>query len=198
MIGVWGNSFLAPITRSQPAEVCLTSWLFRLEDTLKATYPCALQITTESLMSDETPKSEVSTSSPVEPPQPTIPNRSDLIQKARSFLQSPQVRAEDYAAKRRFLSEKGLNDVEIDSLLQETVIISASECKYLFGIILNGTVTQVSQPPLVPPRTYPQPPPSNLPNLLIGLARILSWLAGGSAAFLLLYFVSTLLVVILA
>ncbi|KAK7695369.1 hypothetical protein QCA50_000004 [Cerrena zonata] len=95
-----------------------------------------------------------------------VPNRSDLIQKARAFLQSPQVRNEDYAAKRIFLSEKGLNDIEIDSLLQETVF----------------------QPPVVPPRTYPQPPPSNLPNLLIGLARILSWLAGGSAAFLLLYF----------
>ncbi|KAF8897836.1 hypothetical protein BD779DRAFT_404698 [Infundibulicybe gibba] len=42
--------------------------------------------------------------------------------------------------------------------------------------------------PLIPPRTYPQLPPSNLPNLLIGIARLLSWVAGGSAALLLVYY----------
>ncbi|KAI0960456.1 hypothetical protein AcW1_004963 [Taiwanofungus camphoratus] len=93
-------------------------------------------------------------------------DRTELLRKARAFLGSPQVRREDDVAKRRFLTEKGLTDIEIDRLLQEIP----------------------PQTPLVPPRTYPQPPPSNLPNLLIGLARIVSWIAGGSAALLLLYF----------
>lgn len=46
--------------------------------------------------------------------------------------------------------------------------------------------------PAIPPRTYPQPPLSNLPNLLVGIFRIATWFAGGSAAILLLYFVSFL------
>ncbi|EKM59307.1 uncharacterized protein PHACADRAFT_249711 [Phanerochaete carnosa HHB-10118-sp] len=41
---------------------------------------------------------------------------------------------------------------------------------------------------MVPPRTYPQPPPSNLPGLLVGILRIATWVAGGSAALLLIYF----------
>lgn len=51
------------------------------------------------------------------------------------------------------------------------------------------TPTQPQPAPAVPPRTYPQPPPSNLPNLLVGVLRIATWAAGGSAAILLLYFV---------
>lgn len=42
---------------------------------------------------------------------------------------------------------------------------------------------------MIPPRTYPQPPPSNLPNLLLGLARLFSWVAGGSAALIFIYYV---------
>ncbi|KZT06413.1 uncharacterized protein LAESUDRAFT_759261 [Laetiporus sulphureus 93-53] len=105
-----------------------------------------------------------------EPPQPavTIPptDRTELINKARGFLLSPQVRHEDISAKRKFLAEKGLDDAEIDGLLQELP----------------------PQVPVVPPRTYPQPPPSNLPNLLIGVARIVSWIAGGSVTLLVIYF----------
>lgn len=48
-------------------------------------------------------------------------NRTELLRKARAFLGSPQVRHEDDIAKRRFLTEKGLTDVEIDRLLQEIV-----------------------------------------------------------------------------
>lgn len=73
-------------------------------------------------MSDETPTNVTHMETPTEPVA-AASNRSDLIQQARTFLQSPQIHSEDYAAKRRFLSKKGLNDVEIDSLLQETVII---------------------------------------------------------------------------
>lgn len=43
--------------------------------------------------------------------------------------------------------------------------------------------------PAVPPRTYPQLPPSNLPTLLLGLARLFSWIAGGSALLIAMYYV---------
>jgi hypothetical protein len=46
------------------------------------------------------------------------------------------------------------------------------------------------QPPLVPPRTYPVPPPSNLPYMLMGIARLFSWIAGGSVLLVLAYMVS--------
>ncbi|KAF8812316.1 hypothetical protein BYT27DRAFT_7087553 [Phlegmacium glaucopus] len=92
-------------------------------------------------------------------------DRSDLLAKGRSFLSSPQVQHQDINAKRAFLIEKGLNDAEIEELLRAIP----------------------AQLPSIPPRTYPQLPPSNLPALLLGLVRLFSWLAGGSAVVLLLY-----------
>jgi Pex14 N-terminal domain len=62
---------------------------------------------------------ENNTSSPVSQPE----NRAELIERARSFLASPQIRHEDLSAKRRFLAEKGLSDAEIAGLLQELVYI---------------------------------------------------------------------------
>ncbi|THH28799.1 hypothetical protein EUX98_g5397 [Antrodiella citrinella] len=58
----------------------------------------------------------------LETSQAQAPNDGDrvqLIERARTFLYSPQVRYEDNAAKYRFLAEKGLNDVEIHGLLNE-------------------------------------------------------------------------------
>ncbi|KAF9076978.1 hypothetical protein BDP27DRAFT_1379862 [Rhodocollybia butyracea] len=91
--------------------------------------------------------------------------RSELISRARIFLNSPQIQNQDLFAKRRFLLEKGLNESEIELLLRELP----------------------PQLPRVPPRTYPQPPPSGLFTLLIGLARLFVWVTGGSAALLLVY-----------
>ncbi|KAG0709870.1 hypothetical protein DFH29DRAFT_18091 [Suillus ampliporus] len=99
---------------------------------------------------------------PDQTPQPSV-NRSDLISRARTFLSTPHIRSQDNAEKHAFLVEKGLMQDEIDSLLREI-------------------------PPPVPPRTYPQPPPSNLPNMLIGIARILTWLTGTSAFVLFIYY----------
>ncbi|THH07746.1 hypothetical protein EW146_g9218 [Bondarzewia mesenterica] len=115
------------------------------------------------------PEAAPSTSQEQPPPQSqpySVSERTELLERARVFLTSPQVRHEDLFAKRRFLREKGLSEVEIDGLLQELPL----------------------QTPLVPPRTYPRPPPSNLPNLLAGLFRIFTWVAGGSSALLLLYY----------
>ncbi|KAF7301891.1 hypothetical protein MIND_00755100 [Mycena indigotica] len=92
-------------------------------------------------------------------------DRTDLLTKARAFLQQPQVQREDDSAKRKFLADKGLTAEEIDTVIN----------------------AMPKHRPIVPPPTYPQPPPSNLPVLLIGMARILSWLVGGVAALSLIY-----------
>ena len=54
---------------------------------------------------------------------PTTPvsNRSELLDRARLFLNSPQVIHQDHESKRRFLTEKGLTDGEIQLLLREMV-----------------------------------------------------------------------------
>ncbi|KAL0949284.1 hypothetical protein HGRIS_009361 [Hohenbuehelia grisea] len=93
-------------------------------------------------------------------------SRDELLSRAWTFLLSPQIRYQDVPAKRRFLAEKGLTDAEIDGLLRE----------------LPPPI------PMVPPRTYPQPPPSHLPTLFIGILRIFSWIIGGSATVLLFYY----------
>ncbi|KAG6878582.1 hypothetical protein C0993_003037 [Termitomyces sp. T159_Od127] len=59
----------------------------------------------------ETGGSEISTT--------LVTDRSELLSRARGFLQSPQIMHQDAAAKRRFLLEKGLNENEIDGLLSE-------------------------------------------------------------------------------
>jgi len=53
-------------------------------------------------------------------PMPT-PHRSELLDRARHFLSSPQVIHQDHESKRRFLSEKGLSDGEVQLLLREMV-----------------------------------------------------------------------------
>ncbi|KAI5119764.1 hypothetical protein M0805_004096 [Coniferiporia weirii] len=99
-------------------------------------------------------------STPVSSP---FEDRRALLDHARVFLTSPHVVHEHPAAKRRFLAEKGLHDAEIETLMREL-------------------------PPAVPPRTYPHPPPSNLPHLLAGLTRILTWLTGGSLVLVAIYY----------
>ncbi|KAJ7129385.1 hypothetical protein C8R44DRAFT_872660 [Mycena epipterygia] len=110
--------------------------------------------------------SEASTSSATSIPPPEPENREDLLAKARAFLHQPQIQHEDVISKRRFLVEKGLNEAEIEGLMREMPV----------------------QIPVVPPRSYPQPPPSNLPILILGLARLFSWIAGGSAALAFIYY----------
>ncbi|KAG1906958.1 uncharacterized protein F5891DRAFT_350925 [Suillus fuscotomentosus] len=99
---------------------------------------------------------------PDQTPQPSV-DRSELIARARTFLSTPHIRSQDDTSKHAFLVEKGLTQDEIYSLLREI-------------------------PPPVPPRTYPQPPPSNLPNMLVGIAHMLTWLAGSSAFVLFIYY----------
>ncbi|KAI9447889.1 hypothetical protein H4582DRAFT_1896987 [Lactarius indigo] len=99
-------------------------------------------------------------------PMSPVLDRSELLDRARHFLGSPQVVHQDHESKRRFLTDKGLTDGEIQLLLRE----------------------MPSQLPLVPPRMYPAPPPSRLPGLLAGTFKLLSWIAGGSTALLFIYY----------
>ncbi|KAG6830318.1 hypothetical protein H0H92_001253 [Tricholoma furcatifolium] len=117
-----------------------------------------------TIPSEET--NEMRSSNESTPESLTPPDRSELLSRARGFLQSPQINHQDAVAKRQFLLEKGLNEVEVDTLLRELP----------------------TQPPAIPPRTYPHPPPPHLPTLLLGLARIFSWIAGGSAALIFIYY----------
>ncbi|KAJ7639077.1 hypothetical protein FB45DRAFT_787694, partial [Roridomyces roridus] len=110
------------------------------------------------------PDAPVESAPSTDSPEPE--NRDELLSKARLFLQQPQVQREDAPAKRRFLAEKGLNELEIQGLMRELPM----------------------QIPSVPPRSYPQPPPSNLPILLLGLARLFSYIAGGSAFITFIYY----------
>lgn len=87
------------------------------------------------------------------------------MSRARTFLRSPQIQYQDMTAKRQFLAAKGMSEADIDSLLQEQV-----------------------HAPMIPPRTYPQPPPSNLPTLLLGLVRLFSWIGIGSMGLLFVYY----------
>ncbi|KAH9965784.1 hypothetical protein BC827DRAFT_1179829 [Russula dissimulans] len=118
-------------------------------------------------VSTEDPPSTSDSSSPSSTPTPVLaPNRSELLDRARHFLSSPQVIHQDYESKRRFLAEKNLADGEIQLLLRE----------------------MPSQLPIVPPRMYPAPPPSRLPGLLVGTFKLLSWLTGGSTVLLFIYY----------
>jgi Pex14 N-terminal domain len=55
------------------------------------------------------------------PSAPGTTDRGELIAQAHAFLVSPQIQYQDVAAKRVFLKDKGLNDIEIDGLLREHV-----------------------------------------------------------------------------
>lgn len=85
--------------------------------------PSAAPSESEPVSTDTPPppnSSEHASSSSRILPTPT-PDRSELLDRARHFLSSPQVIHQDYESKRRFLAEKGLEDGEIQLLLREMV-----------------------------------------------------------------------------
>jgi hypothetical protein len=88
-------------------------------------------------------------------------DRTELLDHARSFLQSPEIQLSDFESKRQFLRDKGLSPSEIDMLLAEALL---------------------SHPPPIPPRTYPQPSPSVLPDLLAAATRAVTSVAFVAAA----------------
>ena len=135
---------------------------------------------------DKSGEATVSTSPGDANSQATQAERAELVVRARTFLESPQVAPQNVDVKRRFLVEKGLHDAEIDSLLKDIVSFYGSIATYV-----NLGSCQPPLTPSIPPRNYPQLPPSNLPNLFIGLARVFSWITGGSAVLIFIYWVCT-------
>lgn len=83
-------------------------------DTSSSTPPPSGEPQVQNLAPDSAESAAIT---PVSHPE----DRTELIEKARSFLASPQIRHEGVSAKRRFLADKGLSDVEIDGLLHELV-----------------------------------------------------------------------------
>ena len=71
-------------------------------------------------------------------PGPTVEDRSTLLSKARSFLASPQIVHQDAQAKRTFLKEKGLDDVEVESLLREVPAVSRLHLGFKDASCLRG------------------------------------------------------------
>jgi Pex14 N-terminal domain len=75
-------------------------------------------------MAEESP-----TPPPSEQPKPadsplhvsTLQDRTELLARARTFLNSPQILNQNANAKREFLSEKGLTEPEIERLIREPV-----------------------------------------------------------------------------
>jgi len=57
----------------------------------------------------------------VNPPTTTGDDRAALLERARTFLTSPQVRAQNAAEQRAFLREKGLDEKEVTQVLAEVV-----------------------------------------------------------------------------
>ena len=82
--------------------------------------PSATPSSESEPLSTETPPLNSSPEHASSSPTPT-PDRSELLDRARHFLSSPQVIHQDYESKRRFLAEKGLDDGEIQLLLREMV-----------------------------------------------------------------------------
>lgn len=110
-----------------------------------------------------------------------IDDRNELLAKARAFLQTPSILAQDVAGRREFLKEKGLLDEEIASLLSELV---RNLC------YLSPAYNKNLQPPSIPPRTYPRPIPSRLPVILNAALKLLGILSGSSIVLLAIYFAS--------
>ena len=54
-------------------------------------------------------------------PPDIVQDRTELLTRARLFLNSPQILYQDATAKRNFLLDKGLNEPEIERLLRELV-----------------------------------------------------------------------------
>lgn len=104
------------------------------------------------------PVSSQSTQQPEASPVIAVNDRIELLEKARTFLNSPQVRHEDHAAKRRFLADKGLNEHEISSLLQELVCFFA--LAMLFDVVTAADLASTSsaRPSANIPATAPVQP----------------------------------------
>ncbi|KXN87977.1 Zinc phosphodiesterase ELAC protein 1 [Leucoagaricus sp. SymC.cos] len=83
-------------------------------------------------------------SSPDPPSSASADDRSLLLSRARSFLQSPQVSGQDLLAKRQFLREKGIYEAEIDTLLRDVMRIEPYPSRFLLPRISQSYMARHS------------------------------------------------------
>ncbi|KAG8901501.1 hypothetical protein FRB99_005277, partial [Tulasnella sp. 403] len=100
---------------------------------------------------------------PTQPAEDSLGNPADdgstsnsdyLVEKARTFLQSPDIRGENEERKRSFLERKGLHPDDIRKLLRETAVSIFLYAK-TFEVHGNCYAMQAAPPPPLPPRSYP-------------------------------------------
>jgi peroxisomal membrane anchor protein 14 (PEX14) len=77
--------------------------------------------TTDTTLNSSSASASASASEHASSSSPPTSDRSELLDRARHFLNSPQVIDQDNESKRRFLAGKGLTDGGIQLLLRETV-----------------------------------------------------------------------------
>jgi len=88
-------------------------------------------------MSESTTPPDQPQPEPAPPPTGSgLESRQDLLSRAQAFLTSPQIRDQDDAAKRKFLTEKGLTPAEVDHLLQGIVSVWAPTTPRRFRVLI--------------------------------------------------------------
>lgn len=122
------------ITQPAAARIGAGQPILRRKDTAKC------PMTTPDPSADNAPKDTpppqqtLSTSTPSPalsetlPSQPALTDRSQLLDRASTFLAAPEIRSQDSPEKRAFLADKGLTDGEIDILLRK--LVSRHRCPH--------------------------------------------------------------------
>jgi hypothetical protein len=110
----------------------------------------------------------------------STPHHSELLDRVRHFLGTPQVIHQDHESKRGFLSEKGLSDGEVQLLLREVVRVS---CLFVFRKLTHHRTSNITTfvRPFLPPkntnslRSCPSSRRGCTPHLLHLILPAFSW-----------------------
>ena len=102
-------------------------------------------------------------------------DRSLLVSKAKSFLQSSQISGQDLSSKRQFLREKGLHEVEIDHLLHDVVSVYAVERRNQDLNMRSACFCPCNSPTYIPATSSLSPPQSStwlVKNFFVACRRV--------------------------
>lgn len=146
-----------PATGDVPAPVLLAI-VAMTDNNEDSSRPSADTIPPSSSPEHESSSSSSSTPTP-------MPDRTELLDKARHFLSSPQVVHQDYDSKRRFLTEKGLGDGDIELLLREIVR----------PVFIPVRTTPQARVPKTSPRSFPSCLRGCIPHHPHPIYQVFSW-----------------------
>jgi len=105
-----------------------TAWTLGVDNSDQSSAP-------ETMSEESTTPPDQAQPTPSPSPTESSPElRQDLLSRAQAFLSSPQIRDQDDAAKRRFLTQKGLTPAEVDHLLQGIVSVRVKHSSVGLGI----------------------------------------------------------------